>query len=57
MKDSSSSIVRRPDEKARFQNLLRLLIWAKNKTGKSSTELISLVLCRGKDGIECSFHQ
>ena len=57
MKDSSVSFVRRPDEKARFQHLLRMLIWAKSKTGKSSAELISLILRRGKDGIEGSFYQ
>jgi len=57
VKDSSASFVRLPDEKARIQHLLRMLIWAKSKTGKSSAELISLILRRGKDGIEGSFYQ
>ena len=52
VKDSSASFVRRPDEKARFQHLLRMLIWAKSKTGKSSAEITSLLLRRGKDGIQ-----
>ena len=57
MKDSSVSFVRRADEKARFKHLLQILIWAKNKSGKSSAEVASLILRRGKDGINLNFHQ
>jgi len=57
VKDSSVSFVRRADEKARFKHLLQILIWAKNKSGKSSAEVASLILRRGKDGINLNFHQ
>ena len=52
MKDCSVSFVRQPDEMERFKYLLRMLIWAKNKTGKSSAEIASLILRRGKDAIQ-----
>lgn len=57
VKDSIGSFVRQPDEQAKFQHLLRVLVWAKNKTGKSSAEVASLILRRGKEGIERHFSQ
>jgi len=52
MKDGNVSFVRLPDERDRFKSLLAMLIWAKSKTGKSSAEIASLILRRGKDGIQ-----
>lgn len=52
MKGGSVSFVRQPDEVERFKYLLQMMIWAKNKTGKSSAEITGLILRRGKDAIE-----
>lgn len=48
----SGNYVRQLEEKAKFQNLLRTLIWAKSRTGKSSAEITSVILRRGKDGLD-----
>jgi hypothetical protein len=55
--DSSARFVRQPDEKARFNHLLHMLIWAKNKTGRSSAEIASLILHWSKDGIDLHLHR
>lgn len=52
MKDITRSSVRQPEEQARFRHLLRVLVWAKSKTGKSSAEITSLILRKGKDGFD-----
>jgi len=57
VKNNVNGFVRRPDEQEKFQHLLRVLVWAKNKTGKSSAEVASLILRRGKEGIERHFSQ
>jgi hypothetical protein len=51
VKDSSANFVRLQEEKIRFNHLLRMLTWAKSKTGRSSAEIASLILRRGKDRI------
>lgn len=52
MKDMIEHSARQPEEKARFRHLLQILIWAKNTTGKSSSEITRLILRRGKDGLD-----
>ena len=42
---------RSPEEKLRFERLVRTLTWAKEITGKSSTEITSVILRKGKDEI------
>jgi len=45
---------RSPEEKLRFGCLVRTLVWAKGKTGKSSAEITSVILRRGKEDIQRS---
>lgn len=54
VKDLNSNLARKPEEITKFTYLIRMLVWAKGKTGKSSAEIISLVLRRGKMDIERS---
>lgn len=48
MKAFQQSIARQQEEKTKFTRMLQTMIWAKEKTGKSSAEIISLILRKGK---------
>jgi hypothetical protein len=52
VKGNSVSFVQRQEEEIKFNHLLRMLVWAKSRTGKSSAEITSIILRKGKDGIE-----
>ncbi len=54
MKDINPSFTRQPEEIMKFKHLVQMLVWAKGKTGKSSAEIISVILRRGKMEIERS---
>lgn len=43
---------RRPEERARFRRLISLLVWAKDKTGRPSGEVVRILLAKGKDDID-----
>jgi hypothetical protein len=42
---------RQPDEQAKFNYLIHLLVRVKGKTGRPSGEIVSALLTRGKDEI------
>jgi len=48
VKAFQQSISRRQDEKTKFTRMLQTMVWAKERTGKSSAEIISLILRKGK---------
>jgi hypothetical protein len=46
---------RLPRERERFAHLVHTLVWAKEKTGKSSAEIIRVLLHKGKVELYRSF--
>jgi len=50
MKELNSSLPRRMEEKLKFRHFLKMLIWAKERSGKSSAEITTTVLHKYKDG-------
>ena len=48
VKDLNPSFSRRPEEMEKFKCLIQTLVWAQDKTGKSSAEIIRLTLRKGK---------
>jgi len=49
VKSYNLSCARKPEEKVMFRYLMQTLVWAKEKTGKPSAEIISVILHKGKD--------
>ncbi|MDT8902389.1 hypothetical protein [Anaeroselena agilis] len=45
------NFARQPDEQAKFNYLIHLLVKVKGKTGRPSGEIVSALLTRGKDEI------
>ncbi|BBB92011.1 hypothetical protein [Methylomusa anaerophila] len=48
MKDFDAGFTRSPEEIIKFKCLMRTLIWAQEKTGKSSAEIVSVIFRKGK---------
>jgi hypothetical protein len=44
MADTNYSLARRPDEKKKFVHLMRTVLWIRERTGKSSGEVIRALL-------------
>lgn len=51
MKALKADYSRRPDERAKFNYLLRLLVRVKGKTGRPSGEIVSALLTKGREEI------
>lgn len=50
MKEYNSSLPRHMDEKLKFRHFMKMLIWAKERSGKPSAEITQAVLHKYKDG-------
>ncbi|HML87977.1 MAG TPA: hypothetical protein PKA28_05955 [Methylomusa anaerophila] len=48
VKDFDAGFTRSPEEIIKFKCLMRTLIWAQEKTGKSSAEIVSVIFRKGK---------
>ncbi len=52
VKAVKADFTRRPEERAKFSYLIRLLVRVKGKTGRPSGEIVSDILAKGKDEID-----
>ncbi|HMM19287.1 MAG TPA: hypothetical protein PKA10_01030 [Selenomonadales bacterium] len=48
MKSPNPPLSRKPEERIKFKYLVQMLVWAKRKTGRPSSEIVGVILKKGR---------